>query len=707
MEKFIRSILARMSTADKIRLAYGRSNLSIGKLEKYGIREVFMADGPQGIRRENGEKNTALPCGIALAASFDVRLAEEYGAVIGEEARACGIRASLGPGVNLMRTPLNGRSFEYYGEDPVLAGKTGAGYVRGCQSKGVAATPKHMALNNQEICRTTGDSLCDQAVLRELYLESFEIICRESSPWMIMTSYNRINGVQASACGYTQKDFLRDECGFDGVTVSDWGGTRDARACILGGQDLEMGGGDCTVMSENLPRLVENGEVPLEAVDRMALNNLRLLFRLGAFEKEEDGSAFGCNTPAHQAFVRKAACECAVLLKNDGDFLPKDYSSCRRIAVIGPAADYRHSMGSMLWCGGSGAVHPPYEITLLEAVRKRWGKNTQITYAPGVHFDLDRNVPDSLIPDGFTAEYFESQEAMAEGKAPFLVRKEALPLHFGVLNAGGLEDEPVFARRFALRLKGRIIPRKSGKITLQLGTARFAVRFWIDGVEATGKPDETPGSAVSPARTLDVRAGAGLDVEIEACRTRLETAELRLLYLEDEEAEIARAVALAAEADQVIYAGGTHHGYDKEAIGWGNVAGADIPDLKLPSGQDELLLRLLAVNPNVTVVLINGSAVDTSRWIDKVPAVVEMFYPGMECGNSVADILEGKAAPGGRLPFSWSDRLTDYPSIANGNYPGTVTGDHPQVAYDEGIFIGYRYMDKKNIAPRFPFGFGL
>ncbi len=707
MENFIRKILAQLSAAEKIRLAYGRDNLSIGKLEKHGIREVFMADGPQGIRREDGSKNTALPSGIALAASFDTALAEQYGGVIGEEARVCGIRASLGPGMNLMRTPLNGRNFEYYGEDPVLAGKIAAGYVRGCQAKGVAATPKHMALNNQEICRTTGDSRCDKAVLRELYLESFEIVCRESSPWMIMTSYNKINGVQASACSYTQKDFLRNECRFDGVTVSDWGGTHDAKSCILGGQDLEMGGGEYTIMSENLPQLVESGEVPMEVIDQMALNNLRLLYRMGAFEKEEESSKFQCNSREHQEFCRKAACECAVLLKNDNNFLPKDFSSCRKIAVIGPSADFRHNMGSMIWCGGSGAVHPPYEVSLLEAVQKRFGEKCEITCSPGVRFDLAKNISPELVPDGFTAEYFESIESMQNGEKPFLTRKETLPLHFGVLNAGGMTEDKQFDRRFAVRLKGRIIPLQSGKITLQLGTARFGVRFSVNGTEITGNEGETVNMSVSPACTLEVQQGVGIDIEIEAKRTNLETAELRLLYLEDEEKEMSRAVALAAEADQVIYVGGTHHNYDKEAIGWGNVAGADIPDLQLPSKQDELLCRLAEVNDNITVVLINGSVVDTSAWIDKVPAVVEMFYPGMECGNAIVDILEGKSSPNGRLPFSWSDRLTDYSPHANGCYPGTVTGEQPFVSYDEGFFIGYRYMEKENIVPRFPFGYGL
>ncbi len=707
MEKFIREVLSRLSTADKIRLSYGRASLSVGKLPHHGIREVFVTDGPQGVRRENGEKNTAFPCGLALAASFDTALAEKYGTALAEEARACGIRGILGPGMNLMRTPLNGRSFEYFGEDPVLSGKIAAGYVRGCQSRGVAATPKHLALNNQEICRTTGDSLCDPAVLRELYLENFEIVCKEAKPWMIMTSYNKINGVQASECSYTQRKFLRDECGFDGVTVSDWGGTQNAKNSILGGQDLEMGGGEHTLMSQNLSQLVEQGEVPMEVLDQMALNNLRLLYRMGAFAKEEDTGGYEANSPEYQEFVRRAACECAVLLKNDGNILPGNFSKLQKIAIIGPSADYRHNMGSMIWCGGSGATHPPYEVTVLEAARKRWGGNAEIIFARGVSFDLERTVGDAMAPDGFAVEYFDSREAMEENRTPFLTRQEVFPLRFGVLNAGGMQEDERFAGCFACRIRGRVVPRKSGKAAIQLATACFFAKFIVNHQEIKIADTETVNSGSSPLYSFEAVAGVELEIEIEAYRYTTLVSELRLLYFEDGESEMAEAVRAAAEADTVIYVGGTHHGYDKEAIGWGNVAGADIPDLELPSNQDELLKRLAEVNSNMTVVLINGSVVNTSQWIEKVPAVLEMFYPGQECGNSVLDILEGKASPNGRLPFSWSDRLSDYPSIANGNYPGIVTGENPQVSYDEGLFIGYRYMDKAGIRPRFPFGYGL
>lgn len=709
MEKFIRDVLAEMSVADKIKLVYGRSTMSIGGLEKYGIREVFMADGPQGIRREGpGMNNTALPCGLALAAGFDPELAEQYGSVIAEEARACGVRVSLGPGMNLMRTPLNGRTFEYYGEDPVLAGKIASGYVRGCQAKNVAATPKHLALNNQEICRTIGDSRCDKDVLRSLYLEAFEIVCREAKPWLVMSSYNKINGIQASACRYTQKEFLKDECGFDGVVISDWHGTWDAVQSLLNGQDLEMPGGENARSATELASAFEKGDIPLEILDEAALRNLRLLYRIGAFDKEENTAGFECNSPAHQEFVRKAACECAVLLKNSGHHLPGAFSKPQKIAIIGPSADFRHNIGSLLKCGGSGAVHAPYEVTVLEAAEKRFGKNCRITYAPGVKFDLENVVDRSVVPDGFTVKYFESENAMSSGEAPFLVRNEdKIDLRFGELNVSGVSSDPRFEKLFALECEGCIVPRRSTRMSLQAAGTWFCSRLFVDGAECAASGNEVPGYDGVPLFHIDVEAGKPLTIRLQAWRARLGTAELSLRFRDDIQEGIREAVALAKDADQVIYVGGTHHGYDKEAIGWGNVAGADIPDIQLPSDQDELICKLAEVNPQITVVLINGSVVNTSAWFDKVRAVVEMFYPGMECGNSVLDILEGKASPGGRLPFSWSDDLNDYPSIANGSYPGSIDTDPPVVYYPEGGFIGYRYFDREKIKLRFPFGYGL
>lgn len=708
MEKFIKNILDKMTTEDKIELISGCDTLSIGRLPHLGIREVFMADGPQGIRREYDQKNTALPSGIALSASFDTELAEKYGAVIGEEARACGIRASLGPGMNLTRTPLNGRTFEYYGEDPVLAGKIAAGYIRGCQSQGVAACPKHLALNNQEICRTTGNSICDKSVIRDLYLEGFEIAVKESHPHMVMTSYNKINGIQASECEYTQVKFLREECGFDGVTVSDWGGTHDIAKALNGGQDLEMGGGPDTKARNFLAEDIKNGKVSMETLDNAVLNILRLLYRMSAFEKSEDTANFKVNSPANQQFSRRAAAECAVLLENKNNFLPLDFKKAKKIAVIGPGADLKHYHDSIYLGGGSGAVHPPYEITLLQAVRERFGKECEIIYEKGISYGLEQygNIDSQLIGNGFEAEYFESLEAMQNGEAPFLKRTEkTMSLNFGIKNAGGADSaENRFNEPFAARFRGFVTPDTDAEIVIKLNFAgAMGGRLFIDGKNIV---NDTEFKRFLPFYNTDNCAGKPLELVIEIYHYGIGSSNLNLCYTNKVNCNFDRAVEAAKNADLVLYAGGSNHYFDKEGLGWGNVPDADIPNLKMPDNQSELIEKLYAANPNIAVILVNGSVLDIEKFADKVPTVLEMFYPGMEGGNAMLDILEGKANPGGRLPCTWCRKLEDYPSIANGTYPGT-RDDNAHTEYTEGLFIGYRYTEKCGIDVRYPFGYGL
>ncbi|MBQ9789120.1 MAG: glycoside hydrolase family 3 C-terminal domain-containing protein [Lentisphaeria bacterium] len=711
MEKFIREVLSRMTTEEKIQLTVGSGELSIGNLPSQGIREVYVADGPQGIRRESGEFNVALPCGLSLAASFDPKLAEEYGAVIGEEARACCIRGSLGPGMNLTRTPLNGRTFEYYGEDPIVSGKIAAGYVRGCQSKDVGACPKHLALNNQEICRTTGNSICDEATIRSLYLENFETMLRESEPWMVMSAYNKINGVQASECELTQKKFLRGEFNFDGVIMSDWGGTWNRAKALNGGQDLEMPGRPREKVLEDLLAKVESGELSMEVLDNAVLNNLRLLYRMKAFEKDEDTGGYEVNSKKNIDFVRHCAAEGAVLLKNDDKFLPVDFKKLKKIAVIGPSADYKHQFDKPLDLGGgSGAVHPAYEVTVLEAIKKQFGENCEVKYASGVKFSLEKAIDPELLGDGFTAEYYNSYQDLEDGKEPFLTRKEkTMQLRFGVLNAGGVMTSDEIADAKAARFKGYITPKKSGKVHIQFGTIQFFSRFFVNGKEYTDPQRFINGKYgfETPICEMDAVAGEPIEIELIIKRLSKTLAKVNLRYTECDNAAIDNAVEVAKNADLVVYVGGTHHIYDREGLGWGDAKDVDIPDLELPDNQVGLIKEILKVNKKMAVVLINGSVVNIEDFADEVPAILEVFYPGMECGNSVVDMLSGAKTPNGRLPFTWCRKLTDYPSIANGNYPGNRTAEVPYVHYDEGVFIGYRYTEREKIDVRFPFGYGL
>lgn len=702
-EKKIDKLLAIMTLEEKLSLCHGCDSMSVGDIPRLKIGRATMADGPQGVRLEDGRTTTALPCGIALAASFDVKLAEDYGALLAKECLANDIQISLGPGFNLMRTPLNGRNFEYYGEDPVLAGEIAAAYIRGCQALGVAACPKHIALNNQEICRTVTDALIDERSMRELYLRAFEIVVKKSKPWMMMSALNLVNGVRAVHSHLLQQQIAKDEFGFDGVMVSDWGAAKDTIKAALGGLDLDMGHGNAPVLGgPALKALVESGKVAKSIIDDKVRRVLRLLFRTRVFDPELRSKG-ECNSRAHRIFAEHCAVESMVLLKNDNNILPLDRDKTKKIAVIGPNAATCHSMGSLLNCGGSGATHPDYEITPLDGLRGLLGDAVQINYSPGVIFETEQILPAEIVPEGFQAEYFLPGEQQS-----FLVQTDdTIDKQWGNLFAAGKEVSEIDTLLFNVKWNGKIVPDKSGLVKLIANGSRARAHIYIDDQEVIAPTHDIRWRQFVESYSFEVVAGQSYNIRIEMERVLNGFTEFKLLWIQGGDDEVKRALQLADEADTVLYFGGTNHRYDREAVGGDFVPDADIPDLELPEVQSEFILRLAEANPNIIVTLINGSVLNVEPWIDKVDALLECWYPGMEGGHAVAKVLFGENTPGGKLPFSWGKQLSDYACHANGNYPGYCGKDHPHVRYDEGIFMGYRHFDINNIEPRFPFGFGL
>ncbi len=708
MEKRIEEILSQLTLEEKVHLCCGFSCMEFGDLPRLGIGTLTMADGPQGIRLEDGRTATALPSGMNLAASFDPANAEKYGALIARECLANGVQVSLGPGFNLMRTPMNGRNFEYYGEDPVLAGKMAAGYIRGCQSEKVAAAPKHLVLNNQEICRTVSSSNCDEQTMRELYLRAFEIVVRESAPWMMMSSYNKINGTYASANRHVQQEIAKDEFKFDGCMVSDWGAVHDTAGCALGGLDLEMGSG---LFRKELKDVVESGKVPEAALDEMVRRNLRLLYRTGRIA----GTDFvpgtpECNTPRHRKFALDCAIEGTVLLKNKNNVLPLKKNALRRILVTGPNADYRHSVGALEHCGGSGAVHPDYEITPLAGVRELLGDSVEILYAPGAVFEDCEQISPALLqtPEGkpgVRISYFDSRDFSG---TPFEVRvAPSFDLHWGEFGAAGRDNtDPLNKRTFCCRMECIVTPEKDETIRLTYKASRLAGKLKVDGVEQLCN---NPCVVYPPQGgvALTVRKGVPVKIEVEMERYLVEFTEFSLLWIGSASDRIAQAAELARSADAVLFFGGRNHRYDREAIGWGDVPNADIGTWDLVAGQNELIGALCEANPCVICTFVNGSSFNAAPWIDQVPAMLDIFYGGMEAGRAVARILFGEAAPGGRLPFSWAEKLEDYSCHANGCYPGDRNEATAHTDYEERQFIGYRHFDRRKTKLLFPFGAGL
>lgn len=401
IEDRINDLMSRLTMEEKAELLHGVSSFTYGKMPRIGLVEFVLTDGPQGVRRDSCPdiKTTAFPTGIVHAATWNPELAGKMGAVIAEECKAVNARVILGPGVNMMRTPLGGRTFEYYGEDPYLAGMTAAGYIKGVQEQGVATCMKHWLLNDQETARYDVDVNIGERALREIYARPFEIAVKEANPWTIMPSYNLIRGYYA-AHNRPMNDILYKDFGWDGALISDWGAWHDSTKSLKGGCTLEMPSKKNAKKDKEVVRLVEEGVIPREDFENAVRRNLRFVFRVGAFDRAEKGAL---NKPEHVEVAKQVAAEGMVLLKNDNSFLPLDASRIKKVAVIGPNSDQYHTMIDGSSCGqkgGSGATGGPYEVTPLQAIVNKFGKEN-VLFAPGFRFEEPKlkSYPDMVEMD--------------------------------------------------------------------------------------------------------------------------------------------------------------------------------------------------------------------------------------------------------------------------------------------------------------------
>ncbi|MFW9795704.1 MAG: beta-glucosidase [Candidatus Thorarchaeota archaeon] len=537
-----REILSRMTLKDKFQslTSPGFHRIYVTKpIKRLGVPSFRMTDGPLGVAYHSSglSKCTRFPAAISVASGWNRQLAREMGVAMAKEVRAVNRHMLLAPGVNIDRTPLNGRTFEYYGEDPFLTKELAIPLVQGVQSIGVGACVKHYAANNQEIDRRSCNSVVDERTLHEVYLRAFRDIVTEADPWAIMGSYNKINGVYGCEHKYLIREVLMGRWGFKGFVVSDWLATRPietTEGCINAGLSLEMPF-PSKYKQKALHRAFDEGKFTEEALDDLVFRFLRVMILTGAFEEPSKIPQGIRNTVEHQFLARRIAEEGMVLLKNRGDVLPLNFDDLDSISVSGP--NLKKKFGRIL-SGGSSAVVALYEITPLDGIKEK--------------------------------------------------------------------------------IKGKI--------------------------------------------------------------------------------EIISDVSKADAA--IIFAGLNHSkGMDSESY--------DRTDLQLPEEQVELILETASDNPNTIIVLIAGSPIAMDSWYEKVPVILNAWYPGMEGGRAIANILFGDAYPSGKLPLTFPQKLSDSPAHHSGlarNYPGDEVKD---VYYDEGIFIGYRWFDKKEIEPLFPFGFGL
>jgi beta-glucosidase len=540
-----KSLVAEMTLEEKTKLLSGNGWWRTHAVERVGIPSMSVSDGPHGLRKVEGGgiqtsvPATCFPTASAIASSWDIELIREVGEALAKECQASDVQIILGPGVNMKRSPLGGRNFEYFSEDPVLAGKMGAAYIQGVQSQGVGTSLKHYAANSQEFERMATSSNLDERTLREVYLPAFEIAIKEAQPWSVMAAYNSVNHVFATENTWLLQDILRTEWGFAGFVVSDWGAVHDGVAGVNAGLSLEMPGSGSYHQNKVL-QAVQAGKIPVSRLDTVVVSLLAVILKAEASHQVH--ATF--DAEGHHLLARRGAADSIVLLKNAGNLLPLNFNEAKTVAIIGAFAQAPRYQGS-----GSSQVNPTRVSTAYDELTKLAGKNIVLRYA-----------------------------------------------------AGFSED---------------------GSTTGEL---------------------------------------------IDAAVQQAETADIAILFA------------------------GLPASYESEGI--------DRSSLELPAGHNRLIESVLSAQPNLVVVLINGSAV-ALPWADRVPAIVEAWLGGQASGGAIADVLTGRINPSGKLSETFPVRLEDTPS-----YP-EFPAKNQEANYGEGIFIGYRYYDARNLKPLFPFGFGL
>lgn len=607
-DKKINKIIAQMTLEEKVEMLHSKTNMSSEGVPRLGIQDIKYTDGPFGIREENGDgfrslgwtldSATYFPTGSALAATWSKEMAYKNGWAMGKEGRLRGKDIILGPAINIQRLPVGGRTYEYLSEDPVLSARLSVEYTKGSQDAGTAVCLKHYALNNQETDRGSVNVIADERTMREIYLKPFEAAIKEGGAMCVMPAYNKVNGFYCSENAHLNNEILRDEWGFKGMTVSDWGGTHSTMGAALGGLCVQMTGDN--YFGQALIDSVRNGALDEAVVDAKVREILRLRFAIDPVP-EDVANTIMTSQPETQKIAYEIAQKSIVLLKNEAGNLPiaKDV---KKIAVIGQNAVLTTAAGGI----GAG-VKTLYEISPLEGIQARAEKaGVEVVYAPGY-------------------------------------------------------------KNYQMRMG------------------------W-------GRPSAGP---VNPlvANSIDEPADPAL---------------------------LAEAVALAKDADMVIFFGGTNKSIETE--------GSDRKNIDLPCGQNEVIKALYEANPNVATVLISGGPTDLRYLEPYSPSIVQGWWNGLEGGTALAEVLFGDIAPSGKLPFTFPLKLEDSPAYATGSFPGEGSGEDlftlmyrldatgytreqiqeyiaslpdPVSEYREGILVGYRWYDTKDVPVMYAFGHGL
>lgn len=699
-----RKKLASLAIEEKVSLLTAADFWRTKAIPEKRIPAIKTSDGPNGARGGvfvGGTKAALFPCGISLAATWNKDLLYQVGQHLAGEVQARSAQVLLAPTVCLHRHPLGGRNFESFSEDPLLTGKLASQYIKGLQSKGVAATIKHFVANEQETHRLTIDSLVMERPLREMYLRPFQIAIREANPWAIMTSYNLINGAHADTNYHTLKDILRGEWGYDGTVISDWGGINSTVDSIKAGCDIEFPY-STKWRFEKVLKAIENGELTVEDVDRAAENVLTLVERTKGGDMSAEEPERQDDRDDTRSLIRSAGVEGLTLLKNEGGLLPI-HPKTAKIAVIGPNANRAIAGG-----GGSASLNPYYNTVPLDSI-KRVARG-EVVYAKGCHvykwlpvaspFCTDKSGKQGVTLEWFSGDRFRGDVIVTQRRTNTdLFLWDSAPL-----DQLGPEWSAIATTYLTPTSSGKhtisfmsVGPGKlylDGRVALDLwdwteeGEAMFdgSIDYMVDVDMIAGKPVELRVEMTNELRPLSKQKEFNMTHKYGGCRIGFKE--------EDQVDYLQEAVVAAAQADVAIVVVGLDAEWESE--------GYDRQTMDLPSdgSQDRLVRAVLQANPRTIVVNQSGSPV-TMPWADEVPAIIQAWYQGQEAGNALAEVLFGLQNPSGKLPTTFPRRLEDTPAYHS--WPG----ENFRVLYGEGLYVGYRHYDRVRVAPLFPFGHGL
>ncbi|MFI5387085.1 MAG: beta-glucosidase H [Fimbriimonadales bacterium] len=685
VEDRIAATLARMSVDDKIDLISDCDGYYSKAIPSLRIPRLRGSDGPVGLRLDG--PTTAYPATVTLAASFDPELALKFGVAAGRDARARGVHLWWAPGVNLSRIPQNGRNFEYMGEDPCLASRIVVNVIKGVQSQGVVATVKHFAANNHEEERGVDSSEVDERTLRELYFRPFEAAIKEGGAWAVMCAYNKINGTYCSQNDFLLNQVLKKDWGFKGMVVSDYGATHSTLPALMAGLDVEMPGGH-NFNRQKIEPLVQSGQLPVAVLDDKVRRILRVIYTMGFDSRNQTDPSIPQDDPANEAVALQIAREGTVLLKNRDHLLPLPlYKGARfaglpmTILVVGPNASPAVTGG-----GGSSYTEPARKISLLEAVRRQAGANVRVIYRPLVMTTSDKafEFDNFYLPSDPTRKgLFEERwnHNMKLSGAP----DEAKPVDRVHLAA----DDDHAAQHFSMRWTAIAHFNESGRY-MAWANSDDGIRVWVDD-KLIIDDWSNHGSRLDSAPFV---AEAGRDYRVRIEYFQNSGASYAQFGFGPRELDLDKELPAAAikSAGRVIACVGFNPSLESE--------GLDRP-FALPAPQEQLLERLVKLNPHTIVVNNSGAGVDMSRWADKAGAILQAWYPGGTGNTAIADILFGVTNPSGKLP-------TSFPRSLKGTYyEHAYPPVNHRIFYREGLFMGYRWFDANKVAPLFPFGFGL